>query len=203
MKPFLVSVMGGGLVMWGAPSRAAEPVDYVGKVLPIMKKHCWDCHSRETEVKGNLALDVAVLTDQIGPYNIIRPGDPEKSGFVERLKLDEGHNDFMPRRGKRLLPREIAAIEEWIRQGAIVDASKPSPEEAKRLAAAGMERDAPPEEKPWLSWTNREGRRIEARFLGLVGEAVQLQTRDGKRYAVPLGNLDEPSQAQARAAAAP
>jgi hypothetical protein len=36
---------------------AAEVADYKKTVLPIMKEHCWDCHSNEKEVKGNLALD--------------------------------------------------------------------------------------------------------------------------------------------------
>lgn len=184
---------------------AAESVDYVGKVLPIMKEHCWDCHSKETEVKGNLALDAETLSDQIGTYNIIRPGDPEGSGFVERMKLDEGHADFMPRKGSRLPKREIAAIEEWIRQGAVVDAARPSEEEAKRLAgmkaAASSAEDATAPDG-FLRWTNREGRTIEARMTGLEGEAVKLQLRNGKSYLVPLSSLDEASAARATAGGA-
>jgi hypothetical protein len=46
----------------------SDAVDYLTEVLPIMKEHCWDCHSNETEVKGNVALDPDVLSDQIGKY---------------------------------------------------------------------------------------------------------------------------------------
>ena len=31
----------------------AEVVDYAKGVLPIMKEHCWDCHSNEKSVKGS------------------------------------------------------------------------------------------------------------------------------------------------------
>ncbi|NRB76202.1 MAG: hypothetical protein HRU46_17725, partial [Verrucomicrobiales bacterium] len=48
-------------------------VDYVSDVLPIMKEHCWKCHSNENQVKGNLALDdfEEVRDYQIGKFNII------------------------------------------------------------------------------------------------------------------------------------
>lgn len=181
---------------------AAEVADYKKTVLPIMKEHCWDCHSNEKEVKGNLALDPETLFDQIGPYNVIRPGNPEESGLVEKLKLEETHPDFMPRKGKPLPKREIEAIEAWIRQGAIVDAEKPTEEESKRIATM---KPAPAPGSPgesganaFHSWKNREGRAIEARMLGLDGDSVKLLLRNGKTYVVPLGSLDEESAAQAK-----
>lgn len=184
---------------------AAEGGDYKTTVLPIMKKHCWDCHSSETEVKGNLALDPETLFDQIGKFNIIRPGDSAESGFVERLKLDETHNDFMPRKGKTLPRREIEAIEKWIDAGAIVDAENPTEEEQKRLAEA---KPASPGSASSVggmatspgfhTWTNREGKAIEARLLGIENDAAKLLARNGRSYLVPLANLDEASVEQAK-----
>jgi hypothetical protein len=185
----------------------ADAVDYLTEVLPIMKEHCWDCHSNETEVKGNVALDPDVLFDQIGKYNIIRPGNPVESGFVERLKLDETHNDFMPRKGKPLPKREIEKIEAWIQAGAIVDAKKPTEEETKRMAEMKTTAPAPAEGQPsapgFHSWTNREGRVIEAKLLGLEGDSAKLLLKNGKSYVVPLSSLDEESAAQAKRLVAP
>lgn len=185
----------------------ADAVDYLTEVLPIMKEHCWDCHSNETEVKGNVALDPDVLFDQIGKYNIIRPGNPVESGFVERLKLDETHNDFMPRKGKPLPKREIEKIEAWIQAGAIVDAKKPTEDETKRMAEMKTTAPAPTEGKSaepgFHSWTNREGRVIEAKLLGLEGDSAKLLLKNGKSYVVPLSSLDEESAAQAKRLAAP
>lgn len=189
------------------PSARAEVVDYVGEILPIMKEHCWDCHSNETEVKGNVALDPDVLFDQIGKYNIIRPGDPVESGFVERLKLDETHNDFMPRKGKPLPTKEIEKIEEWIRQGAIVDAKKPTEDESRRLAemkpGTTPAFGAAPAQPGFHSWTNREGKIIEARLLGLEGDSAKLLLKNGKSYLVPLSSLDDESAAKAKRLAVP
>jgi mono/diheme cytochrome c family protein len=199
MHPRLLATL---FLIPSALAGAAEVADYKKTVLPIMKAHCWDCHSNEKEVKGNLALDPETLFDQIGPYNVIRPGNPEESGLVEKLKLEETHADFMPRKGKPLPKREIEAIEAWIRQGAIVDAEKPTEDESKRLATMKPAPLSPSSGESgaavFHSWKNREGRAIEARMLGLDGESVKLLLRNGKTYVVPLASLDEESAAQAK-----
>lgn len=202
MKPYLLSA----LLFSTTSAVRATAADYVGEILPIMKEHCWDCHSKETEVKGNVALDPEALSDQIGAYNVIRPGNPVESGFVERLKLDETHNDFMPRKGKPLPKREIEKIEAWIQAGAIIDSKKPTEEEAKRLAEM---KPAAPEASDagaggsFQSWTNREGKVIEARLLGLEGDSAKLLLKNGKSYVVPLSSLSEESARQAKESAAP
>lgn len=180
---------------------SAEVLDYKKEVLSIMKKNCWDCHSNENEVKGNVDLDPATLSDQIGPYNIIRPGNPAESGFVERLKLDETHEDFMPRKASPLSKREIEAIETWIAAGAIIDAEKMTPDEEKRAveakpAAAGM---APASGGgDFLSWTNAAGKVIEAKMVSLGPDSVKLLLKSGKAYDVRLQDLSPESVAQAK-----
>lgn len=194
------------LVVSTTATFSGTAADYVSEILPIMKEHCWDCHSNETEVKGNVALDPDVLADQIGAYNVIRPGNPAESGFVERLKLDEIHNDFMPRKGKPLPKREIEKIEAWIQAGAIIDAKKPTEDETKRMAEmkpAAPSAGAAGAEAGFQSWTNREGKVIEARLLGLEGDAAKLLLKNGKSYVVPLSSLSEESAKMARESAAP
>jgi len=194
------------LVVSTTATFSGTAADYVSEILPIMKEHCWDCHSNETEVKGNVALDPDVLADQIGAYNVIRPGNPAESGFVERLKLDETHNDFMPRKGKPLPKREIEKIEAWIQAGAIIDAKKPTEDETKRMAEmkpAAPSAGAAGAEAGFQSWTNREGKVIEARLLGLEGDAAKLLLKNGKSYVVPLSSLSEESAKMARESAAP
>jgi len=176
---------------------AAEVTDYRHDVLPIMKSHCWECHSSEHEVKGSLALDDLdeVRDYQIGEHNLIRPGNPERSDFLMRLKLDPAEHDFMPRDGKALRSRELATIEKWIAEGAIVDREHPSENEAARMKGAA-------ERVAFLPWTNLEGRTIEARFQKLEGETLAILLRDGRRAEVSLETLDETSREQARRIAA-
>ncbi|MCB1232604.1 MAG: hypothetical protein KDN19_20315 [Verrucomicrobiae bacterium] len=177
---------------------AVGAVDYVKDVLPIMKERCWKCHSNEESVKGNLALDDfdEVRDFQIGPYNIIRPGNPEESGFLEQLKLPPGDSDFMPRKGDPLPESEIKLIEKWIAEGAIVDAKKPSEKEAAFMA--GGKAPVEDEKLKFHTWTNTEGRTIEARFVRFVDNGVTVVMRDGKSYVVPMEKLSGDSQALAK-----
>ncbi|MDF1862697.1 MAG: hypothetical protein P1U87_20945 [Verrucomicrobiales bacterium] len=196
MKVSLILVL--GAIPFGA---LAEMVDYKADVLPIMKERCWDCHSNETEVKGNLALDdlEEVRDYQVGKYNIIRPGNPDESNFLERLLLDSGHTDFMPRKAQPLPKKEIETITNWIRLGAVIDAENPTEEEAEAMnefaGGSGMKTG---EEDAFQSWKNSAGKEIKARFLALNEDKVQLLLENGKQYDVPLGSLSEASAEQAR-----
>ena len=182
-----------------ASSSSLMAVDYVTDVLPIMKEHCWDCHSNEESVKGNLALDdVEEVRDyQVGTYNIIRPGNPEESSFLEKMKLPSGHTDFMPRKGQPLPAEQLAIIEKWIAAGAVIDAKKPSDKE-KAFLATGESVAMEDEKLKFHSWTNTTGTVIEARFVRLTGDAVTVVMKDGKSYNVPLAKLSAESQTLAK-----
>lgn len=93
MSPFRPVLL---LLLASAPAGA---VDYRNEIQAILKEHCWDCHSNEKEVKGGLAFDDLedMAAGQINPNGLIRPGEPEKSDFLARLKLGEEEEDFMPR----------------------------------------------------------------------------------------------------------
>lgn len=188
-----------GISLAAIPVSSARAVDYVKDVLPIMKEHCWNCHSNEEDVKGNLALDDfdEVRDYQIGPYNIIRPGNPEESSFLEKMKLPRGDSDFMPRKGDPLPPKELAVIEKWIAEGAIVDATKPT-EKEQAFLAKGEAMPIEDERQKFHAWTNQGGATIEARFVRLVDDAVTVVMKNGKSYNISLETLSTDSQALAR-----
>ena len=188
-----------GFLILATPVPSVRAVDYVKDVLPIMKEHCWNCHSNEKDVKGNLALDdfEEVRDYQIGPYNIIRPGNPEESSFLEKMKLPPGDSDFMPRKGDPLPAKELAVIEKWITEGAVVDASKPS-EKEKAFLAKGKAMPVEDDRQKFHAWTNQGGATIEARFIRLVDESVTVVMQNGKSYNIPLETLSADSQALAR-----
>ena len=176
--------------------------DYKQDVLPIMKEHCWDCHAGK-KAKGNLDLEnLDEMRDyQVGKFNIIRPGNPEESSFLEKMKLPEADRDFMPRKGSRLPDQQIAAIEKWIKEGAVIDAASPAEKEKEWVAKSGANKSPTTASQPsreYLSWTSNDGIKIEARFLGLQGEAVKLLTKSGKAYTVPFARLSKESIAAAQ-----
>lgn len=176
----------------------AAAVDYKNDVLPIMKEHCWKCHSNEEEVKGNLALDdLDEMRDyQVGPFNIIRPGKPAESSFLEKMLLEKDHDDFMPRNGEPLPKAQLDIIEQWIAKGAVIDAKNPSDKE-KAFLATGAAAPAEDEKLKFHSWTNTEGKAIEARFDRVVDGAVSIVMKDGRRFSVPLDKLSPESRALA------
>lgn len=181
----------------------AAAVDYKNDVLPIMKEHCWKCHSNEEEVKGNLALDdLDEMRDyQVGPFNIIRPGKPAESSFLEKMLLEKDHDDFMPRNGEPLPKAQLDIIEQWIAKGAVIDAKNPSDKE-KAFLATGAAAPAEDEKLKFHSWTNTEGKAIEARFDRVVDGAVSIVMKDGRRFSVPLDKLSPESRALAEKLAA-
>ncbi|MBL9154430.1 MAG: hypothetical protein JNK37_18210 [Verrucomicrobiales bacterium] len=181
----------------------AAAVDYKNDVLPIMKEHCWKCHSNEEEVKGNLALDdLDEMRDyQVGPFNIIRPGKPAESSFLEKMLLEKDHDDFMPRNGDPLPKAQLDIIEQWIAKGAVIDAKNPSDKE-KAFLATGAAAPAEDEKLKFHSWTNTEGKAIEARFDRVVDGAVSIVMKDGRRFSVPLDKLSPDSRALAEKLAA-
>ena len=179
-------------------STQGQALDYVEDVLPIMREHCWKCHSNENQVKGSLALDdIDEVRDyQIGKYNIIRPGNPEESNFLEVLKLDSSHSDFMPRRGESLPERQITVIENWIRLGAVVDSVNPAEDEKEWLSVAPT--TGVTLLQKYVTWTSSDGKAVEARFHSLSGEAVKIVMKDGRSFTIPFSRLDPDSVEQAK-----
>lgn len=185
----------------------ASAIDYKTDVLPIMKERCWKCHSNEEEVKGSLALDDLdeMRESQISKFNIIRPGNPDESTFLEFMKLAPGDSDFMPRKGEPLPKKEIEIIEKWIAEGAIVDAENLGEKEITYLKDSGKEVPAAAAAKAkagpdmtFYNWTNTDGKTIEARFMGLTNDAVKILMKNGQSYNYPLTKLTEDSLAQAK-----
>lgn len=167
-----------------------EAADFDKDVVPILKKHCYECHSEEKkkEKAGFVFDNKTRLKKDIGPYLIIEPGDPGASHFLTVI-ADPDAKNHMPPDGM-LSDREIQILRQWIAEGATLDAGAPKMAAKKTLP-------------PIMSWTNAEGKTIRAGFGGLEGENVVLKLPNGQKVSYPLAKLSEESQAQAREAAAP
>jgi Planctomycete cytochrome C len=180
-------------------------IDYKQDVLPIMKERCFDCHAG-ADSKGNLDLeDLEKMRDyQVGKFNIIRPGNPEESSFLEKMNLPEGDSDFMPRKGTRLPQKELDTITSWIKAGAVIDSKNPGEKEQEwvKKSPSPVGGGAAKPSQDFISWKSSDGKTIEARFMGLQGEAAKLVMKNGKSYVVPFERLSPESIATAREMAA-
>ncbi|WP_166828085.1 DUF1553 domain-containing protein [Thalassoroseus pseudoceratinae] len=95
----------------------AEQAEFFeSKVRPLLFKHCYECHSAESEeLKGGLAVDTKsgwVTGGDSGPA--IVPGKPDESPLIDAVKYLTFE---MPPQGK-LSDAEIKILETWVQTGA-------------------------------------------------------------------------------------
>jgi hypothetical protein len=98
-----------------APLLGATEVDFAHDVVPILEKHCVECHGGD-ESKGGLSINTRAL---IMDKRVIVPGKPQDSIFIEVL-TDPDPDFRMPPPDKKdsLNAAEIAVLERWITAGA-------------------------------------------------------------------------------------
>ncbi|MFY9160731.1 c-type cytochrome domain-containing protein [Aquirufa ecclesiirivi] len=89
------------------------------EVLPILKSHCFQCHSSKKQ-KGKLRLDTEAFIKKGGKEGpILLAGNPLKSHLYSYLILPEDDDLHMPPEGKKQLnERQMAIIKRWIEMGA-------------------------------------------------------------------------------------
>ncbi len=88
---------------------------YGARVEPIFAARCVTCHG-PSKHKANLRLDsyrAVMRGGKNGP--VIRAGNVQGSDLFRRITLPPGHDDFMPKEGKRpLSPDQVKLVELWI-----------------------------------------------------------------------------------------
>ena len=88
------------------------------KIRPVLAGKCYECHSRESKVKGGLQLDTrtALLSGgDSGPA--INLGAPEKSLLIKAIS-GKDKDLAMPPKGEKLTSAQVADFEAWIKMGA-------------------------------------------------------------------------------------
>jgi hypothetical protein len=99
------------------PVTAAEQVDYLRDIKPILRERCYACHGALKQ-KAKLRLDTvahAAEGGRTGPA--IKPGHAAASLLLARVG-DTDDRSRMPPEGKALTAPQIALLKAWIDQGA-------------------------------------------------------------------------------------
>jgi hypothetical protein len=105
------------LVLWSGARAAAEPVDYLGAIKPLLTRHCYECHNAKVH-KGGLRMDSAAGLRKGGNSGpAVVPGKPAESPL---LRVVQGAEDVtrMPYKRTPLTSAEIRLLADWIAQGA-------------------------------------------------------------------------------------
>ena len=108
-----------GLLIAGAllTSLPAAPVDFAHEVVPILRKHCAECHAGDKR-KGSLSMNTRAALLEGGENGaVLVPGQAKQSKLIE-VVLSADPDVRMPPKGERLSPSEIATLRAWVDQGA-------------------------------------------------------------------------------------
>lgn len=112
------------LAIGGSRTGAAEPVDYLKQIKPLLTARCVACHGALKQ-EGGLRLDTAALAIRGGENGAaIKPGVPDDSLLLRRVtSTDEALR--MPQEGEALKVEQIAWLRAWIEQRAAAPADEP------------------------------------------------------------------------------
>ena len=138
------------LILFAAPEAWGDEF-FSAKVEPLLRDHCFRCHSHEAgKMKGGLTLDSRRGWESGGDSGpAVVPNKPEESLLVSAVRYEDPELEMPPK--KRLSDTEIETLVEWVRRGApdprVADLPKPADTEwwsLKKLAA----REAPGDGHP-------------------------------------------------------
>lgn len=128
------------------PPAAAEKVDYLKDIKPLLEKHCYECHGNGKQQSG-LRLDLRQNALRGGDYGpVIIPGQSAKSRLIHKL-VDGDGGDVMPPETELTLA-EIGLLRAWIDQGAdfrndVAGEATPPPLDPKLATLIAAVRSAP------------------------------------------------------------
>ena len=122
----LASVIAPALLL-AAGSFAQGPPDFQREIRPILSNICYKCHGPDPDERkggmkgsGGLRFDTeeGSRADLDGTHAIV-PGHPEQSDLIARITSNDP-DELMPppKSGKKLSPREIELLRQWIASGA-------------------------------------------------------------------------------------
>lgn len=100
----------------GIAQPAKSSVEFNRDVRPILSNNCFACHGPDEKVrKGEMRLD----TREGAIEAVVVPGKPDESELLKRLTTNDA-SELMPpaKTNKRLTPREIEILKQWIKDGA-------------------------------------------------------------------------------------
>jgi hypothetical protein len=101
------------------PLYAADKVDYVKQIKPLLATKCYACHGALKQ-EGGLRLETLALMTQGGDSGAtVVSGDTAASTILERITADEDSRMPPSEDGAALKPAEIALLRSWIAAGAI------------------------------------------------------------------------------------
>jgi hypothetical protein len=107
------------LAMLGLASLGLQAeVDFNHEVVPLLKKHCTECHAGDKK-KGSFSMNTrASLLEGSENGVMLVPGQVVKSKILELL-VSADPDTRMPPKGPGLSPAEVEVFKNWIKEGVV------------------------------------------------------------------------------------
>jgi len=173
------------------PLKVSQGLDFEKDIQPILKDHCFKCHSGPN-AKAKIRYDnVRYFKEVVGdhPGAVVVPGSPEKSKLFQLASLPQTSNEAMPPPRRGVPPMnsgELSLVKKWIQEGAILEAT---------TSEAPTTSETPTESASQIQeWTNIEGKTLKASFVSVDSSDVTLRKEDGAEIKYPLNKLSPASQ---------
>ncbi len=125
LSPFVSAIA--PVLLLAPGSFAQTPPDFQREIRPILSNVCYKCHGPDPDERkggmkgsGGLRFDTeeGSRADLDGTHAIV-PGHPEQSDLIARItSADPDELMPPPKSGKKLTPREIELLRQWIAAGA-------------------------------------------------------------------------------------
>ena len=95
---------------------AQDPIDFSHEIVPILRKHCTECHSGDNR-KGSFSINTRIdLINGSENGTVLEAGKSESSRFIELL-ISDIEGERMPPEGPRLEKKEVELLKRWIDGG--------------------------------------------------------------------------------------
>ncbi|MFO1007862.1 MAG: c-type cytochrome domain-containing protein [Planctomycetaceae bacterium] len=109
------------LLASGSLLNAADRVDFNRDIRPILSENCLSCHGPDSQKRhAGLRLDTNDQTmwkGESGEIAIV-PGSPDKSEVIRRITTTDAATVMPPpESGKKLTPKQIETLQQWISEG--------------------------------------------------------------------------------------
>lgn len=133
----------------------AAAVDFAHDVVPILRKHCVECHGG-SEAKGGMSLNTRSTLLDAGA---IEPGRADESRLIELVTSADPDGQMPPQDRDRLTEAEVDVLRRWIDGGATWEAGFTFDETRYEPPLRPRQVTLPPARE---GWTNPIDRILEA-----------------------------------------
>jgi len=106
-------MFGAFLLLAPALASSAAEIDFAHEVVPVLKRHCAECHA-DTEAKGGFSINTRDLLMDNG--NAV-PGSAAESYFLELVVEEDPEFRMPPEKHEPVPPAEIALLKRWVEAG--------------------------------------------------------------------------------------